>query len=234
MEEGCLVGNLELRGNAKVIGPEQVVKLSQKVVARILLGVGFEGAMEGSVEDFSEVLSGRICKTRTNLRVLADSYKKQCSAIELLKMLLKTVGFSDSNLHMIALALELCCTLMGDKRSNQSIGLAVRNKVLPQALTLIKSSLLQGQALSALQNVFAALVYSANTSIDYVLESLFASAKPSPQSGGIAKQALHSIAQCVTILCLVAGDQKCSSTVKMLTDILKDDNSSNSVSFSLQ
>ena len=88
--------------------------------------------------------------------------------------------------------------------------------------------------LQALQNVFAALVYSANTSIDYVLESLFASAKPSPQSGGIAKQALHSIAQCVTILCLVAGDQKCSSTVKMLTDILKDDNSSNSVSFSLQ
>ena len=87
------MGNLELRGNAKVIGPEQVVKLSQKVVARILLGVGFEGAMEGSVEDFSEVLSGRICKIGTNLRVLADSYKKQCSAIELLKMLLKTVGF---------------------------------------------------------------------------------------------------------------------------------------------
>ncbi|KAG5024111.1 hypothetical protein JHK85_020453 [Glycine max] len=134
----------------------------------------------------------------------------------------------DSDLHMTALALELCCTLMGDKRSNQSIGLAVRNKVLPQALTLIKSSLLQGQALSALQNFFAALVYSANTSFDSLLESLLACAKPSPQSGGIAKQALHSIAQCVAVLCLAAGDQKCSSTVKMLTDILKDDSSSNS------
>ena len=42
----------------------------------ILMGVGFEGAMEGSVEDFSEVLSGQICKIGTNLRVLADSYKK--------------------------------------------------------------------------------------------------------------------------------------------------------------
>jgi len=150
---------------------------------------------------------------------------------------------------------------MGDKRSNQSIGLAVRNKVLPQALTLIKSSLLQGQALlviithvpalvpiymkyniciirvffwwllQALQNFFAALVYSANTSFDSLLESLLACAKPSPQSGGIAKQALHSIAQCVAVLCLAAGDQKCSSTVKMLTDILKDDSSSNSVIF---
>lgn len=88
--------------------------------------------------------------------------------------------------------------------------------------------------LQALQNFFAALVYSANTSFDSLLESLLACAKPSPQSGGIAKQALHSIAQCVAVLCLAAGDQKCSSTVKMLTDILKDDSSSNSVSFSLQ
>jgi len=88
--------------------------------------------------------------------------------------------------------------------------------------------------LQALQNFFAALVYSANTSFDSLLESLLACAKPSPQSGGIAKQALHSIAQCVAVLCLAAGDQKCSSTVKMLTDILKDDSSSNSVSFFLQ
>ncbi|XP_061375956.1 cullin-associated NEDD8-dissociated protein 1-like isoform X1 [Gastrolobium bilobum] len=135
---------------------------------------------------------------------------------------------SDSDLHMTALALELCCTLMGDRRSSPSVGLAVRNKVLPQALTLIKSSLLQGQALLALRNFFAALVYSANTSFDSLLESLLASAKPSPQSGGIAKQALHSIAQCVAVLCLAAGDQKCSSTVNMLTNILKDDSSSNS------
>jgi cullin-associated NEDD8-dissociated protein 1 len=45
----------------------------------------------------------------------------------------------------------------------------------------------------ALQNFFAALVYSANTSFDSLLESLLACAKPSPQSGGIAnKQALKS------------------------------------------
>ncbi|KAK7263770.1 hypothetical protein RJT34_31367 [Clitoria ternatea] len=162
-----------------------------------------------------------------NSLIVAYGDKIVLSAYEVIIVELSGL-ISDSDLHMTALALELCCTLMGDKRSSQSIGLAVRNKVLPQALTLIKSSLLQGQALLALQNFFAALVYSANTSFDSLLESLLACAKPSPQSGGIAKQALHSIAQCVAVLCLAAGDQKCSSTVKMLTDILKDDSSSNS------
>lgn len=64
---------------------------------------------------------------------------------------------SDSDLHMTALALELCCTLMSDKRSSSVIGLAVRNKVLPQALTLIKSSLLQGQALLVVKLFFILL-----------------------------------------------------------------------------
>ncbi|XP_027360364.1 uncharacterized protein LOC113868722 isoform X2 [Abrus precatorius] len=88
-------GKFGPEGNGKVIGTEQAVMLSQKAVARVLLGVGFEGAMEASIEDFSEVLGERICKIGKNLRVLADSYKKQCSAIELLKMLLKTLGFSN-------------------------------------------------------------------------------------------------------------------------------------------
>lgn len=156
---------------------------------------------------------------------------------------------------MTALALELCCTLMSDRRSSPNVGLTVRNRVLPQALTLIRSSLLQGQALlvyssvcthwivdikcfyinshlwilQALQNFFAGLVYSANTSFDVLLDSLLSTAKPSPQSGGVAKQALFSIAQCLAVLCLAAGDQKCSSTVNMLTEILKGDSNTNSV-----
>lgn len=165
---------------------------------------------------------------------------------------------SDSDLHMTALALELCCTLMADRKSNQNVGLTVRQKVLPQALILVRSSLLQGQALQvlhltfywlcifpplwqhsvdhfptilqALQSFFAALVLSANTSFDALLEPLLSTAKPYPQS--LAKQALHSVAQCVAVLCLAAGDKKCASTVEMLTNILKADSSTNSVRFS--
>lgn len=62
----------------------------------------------------------------------------------------KCLVISDSDLHMTALALELCCTLMTDRRSSPNVGLTVRDKVLPQALTLVRSSLLQGQALTVL------------------------------------------------------------------------------------
>lgn len=162
-----------------------------------------------------------------NTLIVAYGDKIGSAAYEVIVVELSTL-ISDSDLHMAALALELCCTLMADRRSSQNVGSTVRNKVLPQALTLVRSSLLQGQALSALQCFFAALVHSANTSFDVLLESLLSTAKPSPQSGGVAKQALFSIAQCVAVLCLAAGDQKCSSTVNMLTDILKDDSSTNS------
>ncbi|GER38942.1 cullin-associated NEDD8-dissociated protein 1 [Striga asiatica] len=150
------------------------------------------------------------------------------AAYEVIVVELSTL-ISDSDLHMAALALELCCTLMADKRSGPNVGLTVRNKVLPQALTLITSPLLQGQALLALQNFFGALVYSANTSFDVLLDSLLSTAKSSVQSGGVAKQALFSIAQCVAVLCLAAGDEKCYSTVNMLTDLLRSAGSANSM-----
>ncbi|XP_049401360.1 cullin-associated NEDD8-dissociated protein 1 [Solanum stenotomum] len=162
-----------------------------------------------------------------NTLIVAYGDKIGSAAYEVIVMELSTL-ISDSDLHMTALALELCCTLMADRRSSANVGLTVRSKVLPQALTLVRSSLLQGQALLALQNFFAALVYSANTSFDTLLDSLLSTAKPSPQSGGVTKQALFSIAQCVAVLCLAAGDRKCSSTVNMLTDSLKDDSSTNS------
>ncbi|XP_027193330.1 uncharacterized protein [Cicer arietinum] len=92
---GLYRGKLGSEGNGRVLGREQAAKLSQKVVAGILLGAGVEATMEGPIEYLSEVMSKHLVKIGTNLKILADSYKKQCSAIELLKMLLKTVGFSN-------------------------------------------------------------------------------------------------------------------------------------------
>ncbi|CAN6271551.1 unnamed protein product [Urochloa humidicola] len=159
---------------------------------------------------------------------LVDKYGGQIgsSSYETIIAELSTL-ISDMDLHMTALALELCCKIMVDRKSIQNVGLAVRNKVLPQALVLIRSALLQGQALQVLQMFFAKLVQSANTSFDALLDSLISAAKPS-QSGGLAKQALSSIAKCVAVLCLAAGDQKCAATIEMLKGILKDDNTSNS------
>lgn len=67
---------------------------------------------------------------------------------------IKCLFNSDSDLHMTALALELCCTLMTDRSSTPNIGSTVRDRVLPQALTLVRSSLLQGHALTVISQSY--------------------------------------------------------------------------------
>jgi cullin-associated NEDD8-dissociated protein 1 len=54
---------------------------------------------------------------------------------------------SDADLHMTALALELCCPMMVDKQHHANVGMSMHERVLPQTIVLVKSSLLQGQAL---------------------------------------------------------------------------------------
>ncbi|XP_050370098.1 uncharacterized protein LOC126788163 isoform X2 [Argentina anserina] len=91
-------GNNEAAGDKSCLTHEQAVQLSQKVIARILTNVGFEGSSEVPIEVFSQLLSCHIRKLGSSLKVLTDSYRKQFSAIELLKMFLQTVGYSNFGL----------------------------------------------------------------------------------------------------------------------------------------
>lgn len=77
--------------NKKCLGQDQASQLSQKVIAQMLISMGFEGSTEVPVEVFSQFLSCHITKLGRILKVLSDSYRKQCSAVELLKMFLQTV-----------------------------------------------------------------------------------------------------------------------------------------------
>ncbi|XP_041018984.1 uncharacterized protein LOC121260945 isoform X4 [Juglans microcarpa x Juglans regia] len=97
MEQGGSLysGKLGSEGNRKCLGPEQASQTSQKVIANMLTSVGFGGSSEVPMEVFSQLLSSHICKLGRILKVLADSYRKQCSATELLKMFLKTLGYSN-------------------------------------------------------------------------------------------------------------------------------------------
>eukprot|EP00250_Pteridium_aquilinum_P018481 c24109_g1_i1 orf=324-4016(+) len=155
-----------------------------------------------------------------NALLAAYSEKISKSSLESIVTELSSL-ISDADLHMTALALELCCTMMGDQKHHTSLDSTVAGKVLPQALILVRSSLLQGQALQALQSFFAALVRSANTSFDSLLDALIAASKGSAAGGAAGKQAYYSIAQCAAVVCLAAGDAKCSSTVAMLVNMLK-------------
>ncbi|XP_059640279.1 uncharacterized protein LOC132282570 isoform X2 [Cornus florida] len=82
-------------GNRKHLSQEQASQMSQKAIVRVLTSVGFEAASEVPMEVLSQLLSCHICKLGRILKVLADSYRKQCSAIELLKMFLQTAGYSN-------------------------------------------------------------------------------------------------------------------------------------------
>lgn len=226
----CLAVLLDRMGN-------EITRLTTVKAFAVIASSPLRIDMSSVLENVTAELTAFLRKANRALRqatlgtlnsiVAAYGDKISSSTYEVIVVELSSL-ISDSDLHMTALALELCCTLMTDQRSCLKIAVTVRDRVLPQALTLIRSSLLQGQALVALQNLFAGLVQSANTSFESLLDSLLSSAKPSPQSGGAAKQALHSIAQCVAVLCLAAGDKKCSSTVSMLTDVLRVDSNTNS------
>lgn len=63
-----------------------------------------------------------------------------------------------------------------------------------------------------LQAFFAALVQSANTSFDTLLEALLSTARSASPGGRASKQAFHFTAQCAAVLCLAAGEAMCSKT----------------------
>lgn len=81
-------------GNRNQLSQEQAMQMSKKVVARVLSTVGYEGGSEMSIDVLSKFLSCHASKLGRMLKVLADSYRKQCSAMELLKMFLQVAGKS--------------------------------------------------------------------------------------------------------------------------------------------
>ncbi|XP_010277528.1 PREDICTED: uncharacterized protein LOC104611936 isoform X2 [Nelumbo nucifera] len=88
-------GKNGLDENKKPLGQDQVSRMCQRVIARMLENVGFEGVTEVPMEVLSQCLSCHISKLGRILKVLTDNYRKQCSAMEILKMFLQTVGYNN-------------------------------------------------------------------------------------------------------------------------------------------
>ncbi|KAG9149629.1 hypothetical protein Leryth_023246 [Lithospermum erythrorhizon] len=82
-------------GSKKLLSEKQASKMSQKVIARVLSNVGFEASSEVPLEVLTQLFSCHASKLGCVLKHLADSYKKQCSANELIKMFLHTAGHSN-------------------------------------------------------------------------------------------------------------------------------------------
>lgn len=80
-------------GTKNSLSPVQAADMSRKVVSRLLMELGFDSATEGTLDIFGQLFGSHISKLGHILKVLADSYKKEYSAIELLKMFLQTIGY---------------------------------------------------------------------------------------------------------------------------------------------
>ncbi|XP_062214293.1 uncharacterized protein LOC133915229 isoform X2 [Phragmites australis] len=83
------------RVEGKSLSQEQALLMTRKLVARYLANSSFESGTAGSIDVLSEIIIKHICKLGRNLKLLTDSYRKQFSSIELLKMFLQTVGYSN-------------------------------------------------------------------------------------------------------------------------------------------
>ncbi|XP_076885604.1 uncharacterized protein LOC143535150 [Bidens hawaiensis] len=79
-------------GMKNSLSSEQAAELSRKVVSRLLMDVGFDRASNGPLDIFGQLFGSHVCKLGQILKVLSDGYKKECSAIELLRMFLQTIG----------------------------------------------------------------------------------------------------------------------------------------------
>uniref|UniRef100_A0A0D3FQB3 Bromodomain associated domain-containing protein n=1 Tax=Oryza barthii TaxID=65489 RepID=A0A0D3FQB3_9ORYZ len=83
------------RVEGKSLSQEQAMLMTRKLVARYLANAGFESGTAVSIDVLSEIIIKHISKLGRNLKLLTDSYRKQFSSIELLKMFLQTVGYSN-------------------------------------------------------------------------------------------------------------------------------------------
>lgn len=137
---------------------------------------------------------------------------------------------NDTDLLIAALSLTFCTTLL--QRQPQQSGL-VTDRVLPAAMTLSKSPLLQGSALHSLQIFFQTLVASKAKSASF--EALLAALLAAGHDSQVGKTAQHNIAQCIAVLCTAAGPNQTSNTVKALLSAVQgsDETASRLALFSL-
>ncbi|DBB08467.1 hypothetical protein WJX82_000009 [Trebouxia sp. C0006] len=137
---------------------------------------------------------------------------------------------NDTDLLIAALSLTFCTTLL--QRQPQQSAL-VTDRVLPAAMTLSKSPLLQGSALHSLQIFFQTLVASKAKSASF--EALLAALLAAGHDSQVGKTAQHNIAQCIAVLCTAAGPNQTSNTVKALLSAVQgsDETASRLALFSL-
>jgi len=233
----CMAVTVALLGNYLNAQQEQVLNVLlerlRNEITRLTAVKAFSTITSSPLRlDLSPVLSPAVAELTSFLRkanrllrqasletliAMVKSQSEALGAAELDALVVEAANLvTDEDLHLAAQSLRLCCTLLAAQPpSAQAIG----DKVLPKAMTLVQSQLLQGVGLEALQQFFAAVAASGapGGSFENLLQSLlsYGAAAHTP------KAAQSSIAKCIAALCHSAGTEHVNSTVSSLLAKLK-------------
>ncbi|XP_069960266.1 cullin-associated NEDD8-dissociated protein 1 [Cherax quadricarinatus] len=156
--------------------------------------------------------------TLTLLDTLVTNYSTALSP----QMLDKVLGelpplINESDLHIA----QLCLTLLTSTAKLHKSSLAnFLQLIMPDVMALVRSPLLQGGALKAMQDLFESVVRAGLPGLGYqdILNHLLAPLV-SPQAANIHKQAYHSMAKCVAALTLTHPSEAVGVVDRFLMDV---------------
>ena len=108
-------------------------------------------------------------------------------------------------------------------RSHLAFLAIIPQTILPEALVLVRSPLLQGSALNSMLEFFQAIVQNSFPGLDYdelVLRLTQPITQPNRnQTMILHKQAFHSIAKCMAAISIIDGKRALNAVRKLLADI---------------
>ncbi|KAF8933135.1 Cullin-associated NEDD8-dissociated protein 1 [Dissophora ornata] len=136
---------------------------------------------------------------------------------------------TDEDLHLLPLGLTSVVTILHANPSSINI---VKQEILPLVLKLVRSPLIQGQALDSLLALFAALVRTNDKEFSTLVSGLVEPVTvPTPEGQlALSKQAFSTIAQCIAILCL-NSDKNMDVTVAEFLRKIEDPRTSDSLKY---
>ena len=129
---------------------------------------------------------------------------------------------NENDLHVSQLTLALLTSLIRTHSEMQDLAI-IPQKILPEALVLVRSPLLQGSALQSVMDFFQALVTSSFPGLNYqelvmqLTKPLSVSPNASPNI--LHKQAYISIARCVAAITVIDAEQSHRVIQGHLSDI---------------
>lgn len=165
--------------------------------------------------------------TLTCLITLTKNHSQVMTAVHYQSILTELPALvNDADLHISQLALNLVTPIIKKEKSMMNV---IRSDLLPEALKLTQSPLLQGAALNSMVTFLTELVRSSQSGFQYkdLLRILTAPIydKSDPDGSVLHKMAFHSIAKCVAALsvtCRQEADEVVTRFVQHITSSSSD------------